>query len=199
MNLSAIYSHKNGKEIITEKFDKELQEIVEVIEAVDAKKCFNKISKEKTMTGRTLYSPRCLNKLFKEEFIKRGWSTKSVNCEYSQEYYQGGYTPLSFAKNAYREMDFIKNKVGVEVQFGKYAFMVYNVSAKMTIFKNLGFIDVGVEIVPVLEFQKQMSTGVSYFEQVVWDLKQRGVADIDIPVLILGVGVKGKQSKLTMY
>ena len=28
---------------------------------------------------------------------------------------------------------------------------------------------------------------VSYFEQFVWDLEQRGVCNIDIPVLILGV------------
>jgi len=48
-------------------------------------------------------------------------------------------------------------------------------------------IDVGIEIVPVKEFAEQMSTGVSYFEQFVWDLEHRGVADIDIPVLILGV------------
>jgi len=32
-----------------------------------------------------------------------------------------------------------------------------------------------------------MSSGVSYFEQFVWDLKNRGVADIDIPVMILGI------------
>jgi hypothetical protein len=32
-----------------------------------------------------------------------------------------------------------------------------------------------------------MSTGVSYFEQFVWDLQQRGVADIDVPVQILGL------------
>ena len=34
-----------------------------------------------------------------------------------------------------------------------------------------------------------MSTGVSYFEQFVWDLETRGVADIDIPVLIFGIDV----------
>jgi len=84
-------------------------------------------------------------------------------------------------------MDFIKKRVGVEVQFGKYAFMVYNVCAKMTIFHKLGVIDVGIEIVPVKLFAKEMSTGVSYFEQFVWDLEHRGVADIDIPVLVLGV------------
>lgn len=84
-------------------------------------------------------------------------------------------------------MDFIKNKLGVEVQFGKYSFMVYNVCLKMTIFHNMGFIDVGIEIVPVKELAEDMSSGVSYFEQFVWDLEQRGVSDIDIPVLILGV------------
>lgn len=91
------------------------------------------------------------------------------------------------SKGAFREMDFIKNKLGVEVQFGKYSFMVYNVCAKMTIFPNMGFIDVGMEIVPVKELAEDMSSGVSYFEQFVWDLEQRGVSDIDIPVLILGV------------
>jgi hypothetical protein len=73
------------------------------------------------------------------------------------------------------------------VQFGKYAFMVYNVCAKMTIFKNLKFIDHGIEIVPVKAFAEEMSTGVSYFEQFIWDLESRGVADIDIPVMILGI------------
>ena len=90
---------------------------------------------------------------------------------------------------AYREMDFLKERLGIEVQFGKYAFMVYNVCAKMTIFRNLGYIDAGIEIVPVKSFAGDMSTGVSYFEQFVWDLEQRGVADIDIPVLILGLDV----------
>ena len=86
-------------------------------------------------------------------------------------------------------MDFVKEKLGVEVQFGRYAFMVYNVCAKMTIFRNLGIIDTGIEIVPVKQFADQMSTGVSYFEQIVWDLLARGTADIDVPVLILGIDV----------
>jgi hypothetical protein len=91
------------------------------------------------------------------------------------------------APSSYREIDFVKEKLGVEVQFGKYAFMVYNVCAKMTIFKKHGFIEAGIEIVPVKEFASEMSSGVSYFEQFVWDLEQRGVSDIDIPVMILGI------------
>ena len=65
--------------------------------------------------------------------------------------------------------------------------MVYNVCAKMTIFSKQGIIDAGIEIVPVKEFANEMSTGVSYFEQFVWDLEQRGTSNIDIPVLIMGI------------
>jgi hypothetical protein len=43
--------------------------------------------------------------------------------------------------------------------------------------------------VPLKELALEMSSGVSYFEQFVWDLEHRGVADIDITVLILGVTV----------
>src|SRR6185437_10449411 len=65
-----------------------------------------------------------------------------------------------------------------------------NVCAKMTIFRNLGYINAGIEIVPVKQFVDEMSTGVSFFEQFTWDLKQRGEADIDIPVLILGIATE---------
>ena len=88
---------------------------------------------------------------------------------------------------AFREMDFVKNRLGVEVQFGKYAFMAYNVSAKMTIFLNQNIIDAGIEMVPVKSMADQMSSGVSYFEQIKWDLENRGVADIDIPVIVIGI------------
>src|SRR5579875_3329933 len=96
-------------------------------------------------------------------------------------------------------MDFVKDLLGVEVQFGKYSFMVYNVCAKMTIFAKMGVIDCGIEIVPVKGLADEMSTGVSYFEQFVWDLEHRGVSDIDIPVLILGIdtdGVRPKELKI---
>ena len=59
----------------------------------------------------------------------------------------------------------------------------------MTIFNKLGHINYGIEIVPVKELAESMSTGVSYFEQFVWDLERRGVSNIDILVLIYGIGV----------
>ena len=137
--------------------------------------------------GQLLYSPISINNAFKTEFAESGWKAVRVTCDYETAYYEPGYSPKGLNKGAFREMDFVKDKLGIEVQFGKYSFMVYNVAAKMTIFRNLGHIECGIEIVPVKAFSSQMSSGVSYFEQFVWDLKNRGVADIDIPVLILGI------------
>lgn len=187
MRVAGLYSFNRGREFITERFPHLLAEILEIVEAVDAAQFMTKESHEKTMPGRMLYNPRALNGGFSREFKPRGWVTTRVKCDYPTGYYMPGYQPKRVQRGAFRELDFLKEQLGVEVQFGKYAFMVYNVCAKMTIFHKLGYIDAGVEIVPVKDFADQMSTGVSYFEQFVWDLEQRGVSDIDIPVLILGI------------
>ena len=187
MIIAGVYSFNGGKEAIESGYASELREIKRIVAAVDSAKHKTKVSREKTMPGKILYKPGSLNKAFREKFEAKDWHKHKVPCEYPTEYYTRGYTPPASSKGAFREIDFIKNRLGVEVQFGKYAFMVYNVCAKMTIFHKLDLIDVGVEIVPVKAFADDMSTGVSYFEQFVWDLEQRGVADIDIPVLILGI------------
>jgi len=187
MIIAGIYSFNGGKETIESAYARELREIRQIITAVDSAQHKTKISKEKTMPGRMLYKPGALNKVFRAEFEARGWHKHKVPCDYPTEYYTRRYAAPVLSKGAFREIDFIKNHLGVEVQFGKYAFMVYNVCAKMTIFHKMDLIDVGVEIVPVKSFADEMSTGVSYFEQFVWDLEHRGVADIDIPVLILGL------------
>ncbi|HHT9104792.1 MAG TPA: BglII/BstYI family type II restriction endonuclease [Candidatus Wujingus californicus] len=187
MRIVGVYSFKGGKEAVEIKYQKLLEEVKSIISHVDSEKYKTKKSREKTMKGRLLYSPKRLNSAFKRYFIEFGWHNHRVHCDYSIQYYTPDYTSNKLNKGAFREMDFIKEKLGIEVQFGKYAFMVYNVCAKMTIFSKLGYIDTGIEIVPVKNFADKMSTGVSYFEQFVWDLEQRGVADIDIPVLVLGI------------
>lgn len=194
MRIAGVYSFNHGKEAITQQHRQELDEVLQVIDVVDAEQHKLKVSKEKTMRDRVLYSPPALNKAFKAEFHERGWINHKVIAEYSKEYYVPEYSPPKRTARdtaPFRDMDFVKNKLGVEVQFGKYSFMVYNVCAKMTIFAKMGVIDCGIEIVPVKGLVDGMSSGVSYFEQFVWDLEHRGVSDIDIPVLILGIDTDG--------
>ncbi len=188
MKIAGVYSFNKGKETIEKVHPELLSEIRDILTSIDAAKYKVKISKEKTMKGRQLYSPVKLNEAFKAEFKKKRWKTVRIKCDYPTNYYIEGYKNRE-TRGAFREMDFVKNDLGVELQFGKYAFMVYNVCAKMTIFCNLKYIKYGVEIVPVKELAESMSTGVSYFEQFVWDLEHRGVSNIDIPVLIYGITI----------
>ena len=187
MIIAARYSHKGGLELMETNYAAALAQITEIIQAVDGEAHRTKVSKEKTMRGKILYSPPSMNQAIKAEFSKRGWESHKEFCDYSNQYYTEGYKPRVAAKGAFRDMDFVKDRVGIEVQFGKYAFAIYNVCAKMTIFHKLDVIDIGVEIVPVRDLVDGMSTGITYFEQFTWDLAQRGVSDIDLPVLILGI------------
>jgi len=187
MIIAGRYSFNKGLKTVKKKYPDLLQEVETIIGKINASKCKTKKSKEKTMRNRMLYSPKKLNKKFKDLFLDKDWSSPRVKCKYPTNFYADEYKAKPLNKGAFRQMDFVKKRLGIEIQFGKYAFMVYNICAKMTIFHNLGFIDTGVEIVPIKNFADEMSTGVSYFEQFVWDLEKRGVSDIDIPVLILGI------------
>jgi len=189
MKIAGIYSFNKGREVIEAKFANELQEVQKAIKAVKGSSHKTKVSDEKTMRGKMLYSPESLNGAFAEKFKPKGWQSYRVKCDYSTEYYVKGYKSKAASRGAFRSMDFVKNRIGVEIQFGKYSFMVYNVCAKMTIFHNMDIIDVGIEVVPMKDFADEMSSGVAHFEQFVWDLEKRGAGNIDLPVLILGITV----------
>jgi len=180
MYIIAKYSHKDGDDFILRNHPQELDEIKQVIAQVDATRFKTKRSREKTMPGRMLYSPIKLNMEFKRRFEALGWKRVRMDIETA-------VPEIERVHKGYREMDLVKNRLGLEVQFGKYAFMVYNILAKMTIFAKQGIIDSGVEVVSMLDLASEMSTGVSYFEQVKGDLEYRGESNIDIPILILGV------------
>lgn len=199
MIIAARYSFNGGEEAVASQYPHLLAEVEAAIIAVDAEQHRIKQSKEKTMMGQMLYSPVSLNAAIKQTLFAQDWTAKRVECLYSSEYYTENYRNTVTENIGFREMDFVKEHLGVEVQFGKYSFMVYNVAAKMTIFRNLGHINTGIEVVPVKQFALQMSSGVSYFEQFTWDLEQRGVSNIDVPVLILGIdsekGTEGKRPR----
>jgi len=193
LKIVATYDFNGGKSAVLKKYAAEFDQIKTVINAIDASLYKTKESTEKTMMGKMLFSPMELNKAFKREFAKvenGNWSNYKVLCDYTYGEYTENYIKSQNSRGQpFRDMDFVKpnTKLGIEVQFGKYAFMVYNVCAKMTIFSKMGVIDTGIEIVPVKNFADEMSTGVSYFEQFAWDLEHRGISNIDVPVLILGI------------
>lgn len=189
MKIINTYSFKGGEKYLKEKHSKELREVFGAIEALDATLCLTKESKEKTKKGQVLFSPVDMNNYLKLVFHQKGWTVKASDGK-KKKYAEPRH---AFGKGRFREMDGIKNNVGLEIQFGKYAFMGYDIFSKMIIFKNLGYIKCGVEIVPSSELVKQMSTGVSSFEQLLVDFENRGESNIDIPVFIMSIGLTDEE------
>ena len=176
MKIIYEYSHLGGSEILKVRYPDIEREIYDVISKVIAKK--TKISKEKTMIGKKLFAPRDMNKQFRNLFQGKGYielrDTYSITIPDSDVVIKG----------AFKQIDFVKNNVLVEVQFGKYAFMFYDM-AKFQYFFNENKADVGIEIVPCHKLYKQMSSGVSYGEQLVYDIERLKRHFPAVPVKII--------------
>ncbi len=157
------YSHLGGSEILQVRYPKINEEIDFVINNVVAKR--NKVSKEKTKKGKLLYSPKDMNSQFKHYFFERGYKELKDTYTIKIPNYR------TEIRNAYKQIDFCKERVLIEVQFGKYAFMFYDL-AKFQYFFNENKAEVGIEIVPSHVLQKEMSSGVSYGEQLVYDIER---------------------------
>jgi hypothetical protein len=174
------YSHLGGSEILIVRYPALNQQIYDVIDGIRALKL--KKSKEKTKKGEMLYSPKDMNGQFATAFNKRGFT--EVRDQYTIT------MPNSHVqiKGAYKQVDFVNGKVLVEVQFGKYAFMFYDM-AKFQYFFNENKADVGVEIVPCHALQQGMSSGVSYGEQLVYDIERlkRHFPAVPVKVMLIDV------------
>lgn len=182
MKITGIYSHKDGENFIKSKHLSEFREIELAIAKIDAVAALSKKSDEKSKE-RLLFSPVSLNEQLKSFLSSLNWTEKAPGSG------KGFKEPrISMGDSGeFREMDGIKNKVGLEIQFGKYAFMGYDILSKMPLFAKRGLIECGIELVAMPSIVKNMSTGVSSFNQIVADLKERGAADLDVPTLIIGI------------
>ena len=201
MKIARIYSHLNGLEFLEARQPALWNEIQAVIASVDASKCKTKVSKERGKVGKMLFSPKDLNSAYDAGFEKRKWKEAkaayyvcedaSVNrrnigltlAEQKAEIVANNLRPLY----SYNQTDFVKNKVAVEVQFGKYSFVAYDLFVKHLAFYVAEIIDVGVEIVPMKSLQAEMSSGPAYYEGELYNLVREGRGVPPVPLIMIGV------------
>ena len=129
MRIAELYSHLNGHEFIKVHKPKLWTEIEQVIKSVDAEACRTKASKEKTMVGAKLYSPKALNQCMDDAFRKHGWQQrraayyvtrdaklirKTLNLppdEQKKEIEEAGEE----CTRSFNQTDFVKDRIAVEV------------------------------------------------------------------------------------
>jgi hypothetical protein len=202
MKIAQKYSHLNGEEYLIVHHNDLYDEIKSVIHSIDATKAKTKISKEKRSVGRSLYSPIDLNKEFKLFFNRLKWldsrysyyitlnrvlmekSLQMSTIEQKEFLIEKGESNPIYS---YNQTDFVKDKIAVEVQFGKYAFVAYDLFVKHMLFYSGGVINLGIEILPTKNMQAQMSSGIAYYEGEVYNVMRQGRNSPPVPLLIIGV------------
>ena len=201
MKIVEKYSHLNSLEFLLVHKPELWQEIKSVIHSIDAEKYKTKISKEKTKSGKLLYSPIDMNAVFKEKLYELKWEESRVSYWVTKDERLIRKTlamPPDMQKQeiekqnetaifSYNQTDFVKNRVAIEVQFGKYSFVAYDLFVKHLAFYVGDKIDVGIEILPMKSLQSEMSSGVSYYEGELYNVVRQGRGVPAVPLIIIGI------------
>ncbi|MEP0766148.1 MAG: restriction endonuclease [Fimbriimonadia bacterium] len=201
MKIAETYSHLNGLEFLLVHKPALWREIQDVIAVVDAGECRTKVSKEKKMQGKLLFSPKKLNASFKDLLRDKGWRenrasywvTRSERLirktltmppdEQREAILANGEEPIY----SYNQTDFVKDRVAIEIQLGKYSFVAYDLFVKHLAFYIGDHIDVGIEILPMKSLQSQMSSGPGYYEGEVYNVVRHGRGVPAVPLVLLGI------------
>ncbi len=201
MEIAEFYSHLNGLEFLLVHKPKLWDEIRAVVDAVDARACKVKVSKEKTMRGKVLYSPVAMNSNFKKLLRRKKWAESRVSYwvtkseklirktlsmdpkAQKEEIINAGEIPIF----SYNQTDFVKERVALEVQFGKYSFVAYDLFVKHLAFYVGDKIDLGIEILPMKALQAEMSSGVPYYEGEFYNVIRQGRGVPAVPLVLVGI------------
>ena len=201
MKIRYEYSHLNGLEYLMVHKRTQLKEIKDAIKAINANECI-KESKDATKIGKKLYAQKLLNDKFEDILFPLGW--KSVITPYyvadSIDTIKEtiGITDLEKQKEAIEKLksqpmytnnqvDFVKDRIAIEVQFGKYFSVAYDLHVKHTFFYLRKDIDVGVEILPTQAMRVKMDTGIAWFENEVANVIREGRNNPSVPIYMIGI------------
>ena len=203
MKISAVYSHLNGKEFLQVHHPRVWPQVKSVIKSVNATACRTKVSKEVRTMGEIFYSPIAMNAAMRDGFKKLGWSERRTSywvtsdaklirktmtmppAQQKAEIEAAGLEAIF----SYNQTDMVRDRIAIEVQFGKYSFVAYDLFVKHLAFYVGDVIDVGIEILPMKSLQSQMSSGVPYYEGELYNLIREGRGVPAVPLVLIGISV----------
>lgn len=164
-------------------------EISGILNQIDIEETKIKVSKEKTMPGRMLYSPVELNTKISDLLIDNGWQKGEghrINIPLSSSIHD--IKNFNGNSHSFKEMDFLKKfgtyMIGAEVQLGKYAFSTSDTFFKAPLFIQKKKIDIYVAICLMKKITDEMSTGVGRYEQ---SLPEIVLAQPSHPIILIGI------------
>lgn len=201
MKIANEYNHLNAREFLIVNRPSQYNEIKNSIKSVDANQ-FLKISCDVSKLGKIFYDQSAINSAIKTILNSHSWHERRI------EYYVTGnedatrdiiniYNKEDQRKilderslkyySTFNQVDFQKERIAVEIQFGKYFSVAYDLHVKHTFFYSRNDIDVGIEVIPTKAMEEHMDTGVPWFENEVTNVIREGRTNPPVPILILGI------------
>ena len=201
MLLKYIYNHLNGLEFIQMRKPHLWDELQAAIKSVDANACLKK-SNDKTKKGSTIYDQKKINKAIDDFLSARGWEsfktgyyvTEDIETARTISTIRDASEQLKVIKekgsqalHTNNQVDFVKERCAIEIQFGKYFSVAYDLHVKHTFFFLRNDIDVGIEVIPTHDMQQRMDTGVAWWENEVANIIREGRTNPTVPVIVIGI------------
>jgi len=178
MKIKEIHSHLNGLEFLRVRRTRIWREIQETIARIDQVKCNATESRAETETAEVHYDPTDINIEFTSILHARGWLDNRAT-----DLATGNETSIFSQNQTY----LIRDRIAIEVQFGKHSFMAYDLFVNHLAFYIGDKIDVGIEILPMKSLQVQMSSGVPYYEGELYNVIRQGRGVPAVPLVIIGI------------
>lgn len=201
MIIANVYNHLNAKEYLLVNKSTQFEEVKNSIINVNAND-YLKISCDTSKLGQVFYSQVDINKAIKRILNNDGWQERKVHYYVTDDEIttrdivhitdkeqqkriidERGFRSYS----TFNQVDFQRDRIAVEVQFGKYFSVAYDLHVKHTFFYSRNDIDVGIEIIPTKRMEEHMDTGVPWFENEVTNVIREGRTNPPVPILVLGI------------
>lgn len=191
MRINSIHSHLHGFEWIQYHQKKLWTEIEEIINSI-------KIASTENIEFLGWHD---LTHQFNSSFKKLNWEKEEIGFWTTDDYKiiskilylkETDQKRLieDYGKSSIKSIlktDFVKNRIAVEVQFGKYSFIAYDLFVKHLAFYIGNTIEVGIEILPMKKMQTEMSSGPGYYEGALYDLARQGKGVPAVPLVLIGI------------
>lgn len=201
MQIKSSHSHLGGEEYMLIRQKELWTEIRAVIGGVDAEACRVRALMEKDGQRKQLFSPEEISKRFKDGFERRGWQQRRATFwvthgeqllrnlngvsedEGNNEIEKTGHKTV----RPYNRTGFVKGRVAVELQLDDYAFTTHDLFSEHLGSYVSDIIDVGIEILPMKELEREMSSGVPCYERDLPTAFRQGRGVSPVPLVLIGI------------
>lgn len=182
MRVVERYSHLNGEEFLLVCRPRLWQEVIDVIESVDTE----------------AHSSQSMAAAFATEFKALGWRDRHAwvprvsndvpnGAQGLDVGVRGRVEQAGAASPTDDQSEFAKDRVAVEIQFGKFPFVLHDLFGSPLALFVLDLIDVGVEVLPVKALEAKMASGGPCFERSRSEIVRNGRGVPAVPLVLLGV------------